>query len=65
MCFLNISNSFSVTGTCILLQNVQTSNGCTGDATNYIVTVNPAPTITAQPIPNIVCKKNKIYYKNK
>ena len=30
-------------------------NGCTGSPTNYIITVNPAPTITAQPSPSTIC----------
>ena len=31
-------------------------NGCTGPVTNYVVTVNPAPTFTVQPNSSDVCK---------
>ena len=34
------------------------NNGCTGDAVDFVVTVNPTPKITTQPLSSEVCKNS-------
>jgi len=35
---------------------VPSNNGCLGEAVNFVVTINPAPRITSQPLSSEVCK---------
>lgn len=50
-----ISTTNSIPGT-VTYTITPTLNGCTGATVNYVITVNPAPEITSQPVSSSICE---------
>ena len=49
-----LSNSGSTSGT-VTYSIIPTANGCAGTPANYVVTINPSPTVAFTPSPQTIC----------